>query len=169
MRSLETMPTRRTRLLLWPLRAVIGITEGACSATEFTTADDELPVCQDFVDDTWNADFLAEVGTRDKAACLDEGQQEDEEDEEDEEEGVSTKSPQPKLTTFRVAMQSLDVAAFLDNKGCTYEATQVCYTRDLVAALSYSTTNTRQTTMDDFFIDYDFMLYNIIMSATDCV
>ena len=52
-----------------------------CFAEEFTTADDELSVCQDFVKYTWNANFLAEVGSRDKAACLDEGQQEDKEEE----------------------------------------------------------------------------------------
>ena len=30
----------------------VGITEGTWFAREFTTADDELPVCQDFLDDT---------------------------------------------------------------------------------------------------------------------
>ena len=50
------------------------------------------------------------------SACLDQGQ---EEDEEDEGKGFTSKSVQPKLTTFRETMQSLDVAASLDNKGCT--------------------------------------------------
>ena len=46
--------------------------------------------------------ILGALRSRNKAACLDEGQQEDEEDE-----GVSIKSVQPKLTTIREAMQSL--------------------------------------------------------------
>ena len=106
-------------------------------------------MCHYLVDYTWNAHFLAEVGRRDKAACLDEDQQEDEENEE---EGVTSKSVQPKLTIFRKAMQSLDdVAAFLDSKGCTSEATQVCHMKDVVRALSYTADNTRQSTTDDCF------------------
>ena len=107
----------------------VGIIKSTCFAKEFT-ADDELPVCQDFVDDMECA-LIAEVGPRDKAACLEEDQQEDEG------EGVSSKSVQPKLTTFWKSMQSLDdVAAFLDSKGCTPESIQICHTRDVVGALS---------------------------------
>ena len=46
---------------------------------------------------------------------------------------------------------------FIENKGCTSEATQVYNIKNLVAALiSYSEDNTiyRQSTMDDFFIGY---------------
>ena len=62
---------------------------------------------------------------------------------------------QPRITTISKAMKSLvNVSAFMENKGCTSEATQVCHIKDLAAALSYSEDNTRQSTMDDFFIDY---------------
>ena len=40
-----------------------------------------------------------------------------------------------KITTIREAILSLeDVAAFIEDKGCTSEATQVCRIRDLAAA-----------------------------------
>ena len=62
---------------------------------------------------------------------------------------------QPKLTTTSKAMESLEnVAAFIENRECTFEATQVCHFRDLAATLNYSEDNTTQSTMDDFFIDY---------------
>ena len=52
-------------------------------------------------------------------------------------------------------MQTLEnVAAFIQNKEYTFKATQVCRFRDLAAALSYFEDNTRQSTMDNFFIDY---------------
>lgn len=80
--------------------ARVGIAEDACSAEEFTSADDQLPVCQDFSDDTWNEDFLAELGPRNKDSCLDEGHQEDEE-EADEGEDMSRKSAQSTLQRSR--------------------------------------------------------------------
>ena len=74
-----------------------------------------------------------------KAACLDEGQQEDEEDEGV---GASSKFMQPKLTTISKAVHSLEnVAGFIENKECTFETSQVCHFRDLEAALSYSEHN----------------------------
>ena len=78
--------------------------------------------------------ILGALRSRNKAACLDEGQQEDEEDDG---EGVSSKSVQPKLTTTRETLQSLeDVVAFIENRGCTSDTAQVWYFRDLAAALS---------------------------------
>ena len=42
-------------------------------------------------------------------------------------------------------LQSLEyVAAFIENKERTFEATQVCHFRDLAAVLSFSENNTRQ-------------------------
>ena len=79
----------------------------------------------------WAAAILGALRPSNKPACLDEGQQEDEEDER---EGVSSKSVQPKFMTIREAILSLeDVAAFIENKGCTSEATQVRQIRDLAA------------------------------------
>ena len=73
------------------------------------------------------------VNSRNRVACLDECRQEDEENEG---KSVSNKSVQSKLTTISNAMQSLeDVATFIENKGFTSEATQVCHIRDLAAAL----------------------------------
>ena len=43
----------------------VGIVGGStCSGEDFTTADDQLSVCQDFINDTWNTDFQAEIGPR---------------------------------------------------------------------------------------------------------
>lgn len=127
-----------------------------CSAEEFATADDDLPVCQDYADDSWEADFLAEIGPSKKKKDSDEsqGQEEDEEEEGEDGEGDSFCAPVlPKLTTFREAMQSLDdVAAFLDYKGYTSEATEVSRVTNMVAALHYSVlSKARQTTLDEFF------------------
>ena len=73
------------------------------------------------------------MNSRIKAACLDEGQQEDEEDEE---ESVCSTFEQPKLTAISKFMQSLEnVAAIIENKRCTSESTQVCHIRDMAAAL----------------------------------
>ena len=128
-----------------------GIAEGTCSAKEFTSADDNLPVCQDFVDDTWMTDFLDEIGPRDKRDRL-EDQEHEEEDEEDEEEDDCSKLVQPKLTTFKEVVQSLeDISAILDHRGYTSEATQVSHITDTVSALSYSVPSKRQATIDKFF------------------
>ena len=57
--------------------------------------------------------------------------------------------------TIRKAMQTLEnVAAFIENKEYTFKATQVSRFKDFAAAVSYSEDNTRQSTMDKFFIDY---------------
>ena len=52
-----------------------GIRSGDCYSTEeFTTADDDLPVCQDYADDSWEADFLAEIGPSKKRNDSEESQ-----------------------------------------------------------------------------------------------
>ena len=129
-----------------------GITEGSCSAEEFATTDTNLPVCQEFDNDTWMTDFLAEIGPWNKVKHIDEEEQQEEEDEEDEGEDVSIRPVQLKLTTFSEAIQGLEaVAAILDFKGYTSEATQVSHITDVVAALKYSALNTRQATTDELF------------------
>ena len=81
-----------------------------CSAEEFTTANEDLPVCQDYANDSWEDDFLANIVPSKKKKDSDESQeQEDKEEEEGNGEGDSFYTPVlPKLTTFHQAMQSLD-------------------------------------------------------------
>ena len=126
-----------------------------CSADEFTTADKYPPVCQDYANDSWEDDFLADIAPSKKKKDSDESQeQEDEEEEEENGEGDSFCMPVlPKLTTFHQAMQNLDdVATFLDYKGYTSEATEVSRVTNVVAALHCSAlTKARQTTLDDYF------------------
>ena len=82
----------------------------------------------------WWATILGAQRTWNKLARLDEGQQEDEQDEG---EGFCSTSVQPKLMTIREAILSLEnVAAFIEDKECTSEATQVCHITDL-AAVNY--------------------------------
>ena len=115
------------------------ITEGTCSAGEFPTADNNLPVCQDCDDDIWMTDFLAEIGLRNKVEHICECQQLEKGDKEDEGKDVFFGPVQAKLTTFREAILSLEaIAVFLNYKGYTSEATHVSHIMDVVATLSYS-------------------------------
>ena len=36
-----------------------GNTDEYCSAEEFTTGDNNVPVCQDFADDNWESEFIS--------------------------------------------------------------------------------------------------------------
>ena len=80
-------------------------------------------------------------------------EEEDEEEEEEEEEETLSLSIQPRIKTFQEAIHNLsDVANFLDMRGYTAEATDVCCIINKVTALHYSTlSKTRQTTLDDYF------------------
>lgn len=49
----------------------IGSTEDSCPAKEFATADDDLPVCQDFAYYYWETDFPAQIGPKNETKCPD--------------------------------------------------------------------------------------------------
>ena len=111
-----------------------------CSAEEFITADDALPICRELEEEAWSTSFLEEIGTRSQVE-----KDNDEEDDEDEVQVI------PRLTSFREAVQSLaDVAAFLDTKSFTTEANKVSEVRDIVATISCNIT-TRQASILDYF------------------
>ena len=122
-----------------------------CSADEFIQADDQLPVCQHFDEEGWDASFLDEIG-RPKALHHNDGSNEDDSDA-DEYAFHSSVILQPRIKSFTEAIQHLtDVASFLDNKGFTTEATEVNHLTTSVTRLSYISyaSRSKQSTLDAF-------------------
>ena len=66
----------------------------ACSITDLITAESELPTCSEFADESWNDEFMAEIGPRSKDRCLSS----------DEDDAPADIEPSlPRLNTFREA------------------------------------------------------------------
>ena len=82
----------------------------ACSITDLIT-ESKLPTCSEFADESWNDEFMAEIGPRSKDRCLSS-------DEEDDDAPADIKPSLPRLNTFRETMECLeDVRSFLEVKG----------------------------------------------------
>ena len=82
--------------------------EDACSVSDLVSAEEALPVCSEFTDETWDEEFLAELGPRDKSQCLDELSENEGEDEDE----PSPASALPRLKSFREAMSYLEDVHF---------------------------------------------------------
>ena len=94
--------------------------EDACSVSDLVSAEEALPVCSEFTDETWDEEFLAELGPRDKSQCLDELSENEGEDEDE----PGPAPALPRLKSFREAKSYLeDVHFFLEYRGYTAEAT----------------------------------------------
>ena len=39
--------------------------------SDLASAEDQLPVCAELADDTWDEQFISELGPKDKVMCLD--------------------------------------------------------------------------------------------------
>ena len=117
--------------------------EDACSASDLVSAEEALPVCSEFTDETWDEEFLAELGPRDKSPCPDE-QSENEGEDEDEPE-LKPAPALPHLKSFREAMTYLeDVHIFLEYRGYTPEATAAHSYRQFGTTLHISCINADQ-------------------------
>ena len=80
----------------------------SCPATEYVDGDADLPVCAEFVAETWEEDFLQSLTEPD-----------DEHSHESDEEMDILPSP-PKLASFQEAIQALeDVKHFLEHRKCS--------------------------------------------------
>ena len=44
--------------------------DGACTLKEIMTAEDEVPICSEFADDTWNETFMNELQPNTTEACI---------------------------------------------------------------------------------------------------
>ena len=51
--------------------------DNACEVSDLASAEDQLPVCAEFADDTLNEQFTSELGLKDKVMCLDDDSDED--------------------------------------------------------------------------------------------
>ena len=119
-----------------------------CSAEEFAATDSDLPVCQDFDDDTWEDDFLAQIGLREKTECISESQ-ENADGENEEDEGENHKEdldhlPQPNFKNLpRSHAEPNGCCFFSRSQGtyCRYHSHDKC-TCSLVEA--------RQATLDEY-------------------
>ena len=45
--------------------------------TDLITAESELPTCSKFADESWNDEFMAEIGPRSKDRCLSSDEEDD--------------------------------------------------------------------------------------------
>ena len=109
--------------------------ENVCSLSEFLTAEDEIPICAEFDDITWDEEFMAELGPEGKRMHQDADEDEEDEDHEDVE-----PSP-PRLKNFKEAMECLeDVRSFLELHGHMTEATKAEGLVNNVAWLQCATT-----------------------------
>ena len=101
-----------------------------CSADEYVNGDNNLPICVEFKDETWDDRFLE---------CLAQSKSVVEEEESDTEE-LDLLPPPPKIKNCKEAMESLEeVKNFLESRDCFTEASTAI---DQVAWLH--STNTKQ-------------------------
>ncbi len=83
---------------------------------EYLQGDDDLPVCMDLDNDSWEADFLDQLGEDEKEVA----------DEEEDKEEDEMDPPPPKIQNFKEAVQSLeDVQQFLEDVGYIEEALEI--------------------------------------------
>ena len=82
-------------------------TDGRCNVDDYLN--DDLPVCMELDNDSWEADFLKQLGQEEQEVA---------DEEEDEEDEMDAQPPPPKLHNFKEAVQSLeDVQQFLETRG----------------------------------------------------
>jgi len=105
--------------------------------TEYLRGDDDLPVCTDLDSDSWDANFLSQLGQEEENS--------DEEMSDDE-----TPPPPLKVQSFKEAIDSLeDVQRFLESRGYTQEALGIGSSVDKIACLRLRCAS--QTSLRDYF------------------
>ena len=110
---LQITPTIIILLLsLLVIHVISLLYKSACSVDEYIKGDDNLPVCTDLDSDTWDANFLSQLGQQEKES----------EDEDDENE------PQPpplKIQTYKEAIESLENVQLFHRTPGTYRRCSV--------------------------------------------
>ncbi len=88
----------------------------ACSVQEYANGDDEIPVCIEMDDNSWDESFMLHLQEPANNSQQDDDEENDEED--DEKGGKDSDQPEPAIKTFKEAIASLeDVQHFLERKG----------------------------------------------------
>ena len=102
--------------LLHLMNAVQG-SDGACTLQEIMTAENEVPICYEFADDTWDATFMSELQPNSSEACVSSDEDESEQD--------APEPPAKRVKTDTEAVECLeDVRVFLEQRGHTQAATE---------------------------------------------
>ena len=80
------------------------------------TAEDEVPICSEFADDTWDETFTSELQPNTSEACISSDEDECEQD--------PLEPPAKRVKTYKEAVECLeDVRVFLEQRGHTEAAT----------------------------------------------
>ena len=110
-------------------------TGGRCNVDKYLN--DNLPVCMELDNDSWEADFLKQLGQE---------EQEVGDEEEDGEDEMDAHPPPPKLHNFKEAVQSLeDVQQFLQSRGYIEEALRIGSAIDTMTILKLK--SSKKTTL----------------------
>ena len=113
-------------------------TDGRCNVDEYLN--DDLPVCMELDNDSWEADFLKQLGQEEQEVA---------DEEEDGEDEMDAQPPPPKLHNFKEAVQSLeDVQQFLESRGYIEEALRISSSIDTMTVLKLKFS--KQTTLHDY-------------------
>ena len=117
-----------------------------CSVSELLAAEYEIPICSEFSHNTWEEEFMAELGPQTKEVC-------EHDDECDQDELEDMEPPPPRLKNLSEVMTCLeDVRSFLELNGHIAEATKTEDLVNTVAWLRCSTTKcTVQSTLTQYF------------------
>ena len=111
----------------------------SCSAEEYITGEDDLPVCADFACEDWDENWLNSLNDNPESDTGD-----------IEEVDYDLLPPPPKLTCFKQAIEALeDVQVFLEYRGYVEQATFVGKVMTNLAGISAD--NYTQTTIDHNF------------------
>ena len=112
-----------------------------CSVEVYVNGDNDIAVCAEFDDDTWDETFLEGLAGHNETAIT---------EEDSDTEDLDLLPPPPKIRSCQEAIKSLeDVKKFLESRNCFTEATATCSLIDQVAKVHSVTA--RWSTLDDFF------------------
>lgn len=120
--------------------------DDACDMLDLISAEDDVPVCAEFADDTWDEEFMSELGPVNKLMCPDDASDEDSD-------GDTMEEPAPHLKSLGEAISCLeDVCNFLEKRGYTKEANSSNSLLDDLSRL-HCASLTKQTSITDYFND----------------
>ena len=116
----------------------------SCPASEYINGDEDVPVCAEFEDETWEESFFQSLMDEDGQELPDDRDESDTED-------FDLLPPPPKLRNFQEVIQSLDdVKKFLEHRKCFTAAQNTDNLMNDVTSL-YSSNTVRQSTIHDYF------------------
>ena len=117
----------------------------ACTLEEIIDAENDIPICTEFADDTWDETFMNEL----QPICSSEAQLSSEEDECEQD---MLGPPAKRVKTYKEAVECLeDVRMFLEEKGHTKAATETDYLVNQLTSFQCSNISTIQSCITSYF------------------